>query len=140
MSIVESLKTYIETCPHLEELTREIGVGNLPEDPTAYSIDPVPASNTEKRFLGGYCKRSFNFLLAVRFDYGDDVKNQIDNVDFFHKFTRWLEKEGRDGNLPDLGEDAEAQSLKAITNGYVYDAEGSTARYQVECKFVYIEA
>lgn len=43
------------------------------------------------------------------------------------------------GNLPALKEGQEAKSLKALTDGYLYDNNGLKAQYRIQCEFIYYQ-
>lgn len=138
-AVISGVRDYIETCPHLKEFEGVVGVDNLAEDDTAYAIESVPAAETMASYLDGSRKMAFTFMFTSRSDFGQDVRTTLDNIGFYGKFAKWLHTETRAGRLPDLGIGRTALSLEAITSGYIYDVQGSKARYKIECRLIYMD-
>ena len=58
---------------------------------------------------------------------------------FYEHFQEWLEDCTRDRVFPKLDSTKEARSIRATTNGYMIDAEAKTARYAIQCEFIYFQ-
>lgn len=54
-------------------------------------------------------------------------------------FSEWLEECTRKGNFPKLGSFREPRYIRATTNGYMTDNETQTARYAIQCEFIYLQ-
>ncbi len=52
MTIIESIRDYIKTCPYLTELAK-VNVDFLPDDPTTYSIEQTPTEPILKKYMDG---------------------------------------------------------------------------------------
>ena len=138
MTIVESVKNYILTCPLLGDLGR-LNIDFLPEDPDTYSIEEIPAQAIMKTYIDGSTERQFVFVFASRFLYSEEVRNNIENSGFYEQFAEWLEQQTEAGNLPELSAGKTATKIEAMSSGYLYDISGdfSNARYQIQCRLIY---
>lgn len=138
-TVIAGVRDYIETCPHLAEFKGVVGVDNLAEGDTAYAIESVPAKETITAYLDGSRKMAFTFMFSSRNAFGQDTRETLDNIGFYGKFAGWLHTESRAGRLPNLGIGRTALSIEAVTSGYLYDVQGTKAKYQIECKLTYME-
>lgn len=138
MTIVESVKNYILTCPLLGDLGR-LNIDFLPEDPDTYSIEEIPAQAIMKTYIDGSTERQFVFVFASRFLYSEEVRNNIENSGFYEQFAEWLEQQTEAENLPELSAGKTATKIEAMSSGYLYDISGdfSNARYQIQCRLIY---
>ena len=138
MTIVESVKDFILTCPLLDDLKR-LNIDFLPEDPDTYSIEGIPAPEIITKYLDGSTERQFVFVFAARFFYSEEVRNNIENSGFYEKFAEWLEEQTEADNLPVLDGGRTASKIEAMSSGYLYDIAGdlTNARYQIHCRLIY---
>ena len=138
MTIVESVKNFILTCPLLSELKR-LNIDFLPEDPDTYSLEGIPAPEILTTYLDGSTERQFVFVFAARFFYSEEVRNNIENSGFYEKFAEWLEEQTEADNLPKLSGKRTASKIEAMSSGYLYDIAGdlTNARYQIQCRLIY---
>lgn len=138
MTIIESVKDFILTCPLLTEL-KSLNIDFLPEDPDTYSIENIPAQEILKTYLDGSTERQFVFVFAARMFYSEEVRNNIENSGFYEKFAEWLEEQTEADNLPALTGGKTASKVEAMSSGYLYDIAGdlSNARYQIQCRLIY---
>lgn len=138
MTIIESVKNFILTCPLLSELKR-LNVDFLPEDPDTYSIEEIPAQAITKTYIDGSTERQFVFVFASRFYYSEEVRNNIENSGFYEEFAEWLEEQTKADNLPELTGCKTATKIEAMSSGYLYDIAGdlNNARYQIQCRLIY---
>lgn len=138
MTIIESIKQYILTCPLLAELKR-LNVDFLPEDPNTYSIEEVPAQAVIRTYIDGSTERQFVFVFASRFNYNEESRTNIENSGFYEDFSAWLEDQTDEGNLPQMTGGKTASKIEAMSSGYLYDIAGGmdNARYQIQCRLIY---
>lgn len=138
MTIVESVKDFILTCPLLDDLKR-LNIDFLPEDPDTYSIEGIPAPEIIKTYLDGSTERQFVFVFAARLFYSEEVRNNIENSGFYEQFAEWLEEQTEADNLPQLSGGKTASKIEAMSSGYLYDIAGdlTNARYQIQCRLIY---
>lgn len=139
MMIMEAIRDIIKKCPYLDEFYQSIGVDHLGKDSTSYSIESVPGKQILKRDIVGNTKRQYLFNFASREAYGEDVRNQIDNIGFYEHFSDWLEQVSTEGDFPELEQGKEILKIEAITGGYAFDTDMQKAKYQIQCRLVYYQ-
>lgn len=142
MSIVESLQSFISTCPALNAFAdlRVIHIDGLEPSVENYSIDTLPGARILTQDLAGNKTREFPFALTSRVTAVDDA-TRIGNSGFYEDFADWLENQTDEENLPDLGTDKIVESIEATSWGYLYqrDENDQTAIYQIICKMTYTQ-
>lgn len=138
MTIIESVKNFIATCPYLDELAA-VNVDFLPNDPESYSIEEVPIDPIITNYVDGSSTRQFVFVFASRLFYSDELRNNIDNCGFFEDFQNWLEECTENDILPEMAEGCIPFSIRALSSGYLFDIAGNmqNARYQIQCQLIY---
>ena len=137
MSIISRIRDWInETCPFLDEF-RELFVDYLGADMDCYCLEVSPSEPIVKRMINGDTvrKKTFSFCSRVMYDPLDN----IDTSDFFEDFSEWLEESTNRGTRPVLKEGQVAKSIKATTDGYLYDQNGLKAQYRIQCEFIYYQ-
>lgn len=137
MSIMEAVRAYIRTYPPLTG--DKINVDFLDHKNNSYTVDSVPSNGVVKTYMDGSQVCQFLFILASREAYGGDILTQIENLGFYEDFARWLDENSRKGRLPLLEGGCVAQEIGATTSGYAFTAEGNKARYQIQCRLIYLK-
>lgn len=139
MSIPGKIKEFIEKCPFLEEFGQAtfpvVDMDLLGEDATMYSIESTPAEPILKRFANGDTVRQYVFSLCSRTLY--EPAENMATAEFYEKFADWLEECTIEGILPELAGQLMSKSIRATTNGYLYDNQGMRCQYRIQCQFVY---
>jgi hypothetical protein len=138
MKIIESVKNFILTCPHLAELAA-VNVDFLPDSPDTYSLEEVPTNSVIQTYLDGSQERQFVFVFASRFYYSDETRNNIENCGFYEDFSDWLDEQTKIGNFPVMRDGLTPSKIEAMSSGYLFDVSGdlSNARYQIQCRLIY---
>jgi hypothetical protein len=136
-TIIQSLRDYFLDCPLMGD--SRINVDYLPEKGIEYSIDTTPATEIIKQYVNGDSKRQYLFVIRSVNDYGSDVLQNIANSGFFEKFSDWLEAQTNTGNLPDLPEGMEPESIEAQSTGYLFTASPDAGKYQIQCRLIYLQ-
>ena len=139
MSIACKVKEFIEQCPFLEEFEQAtfpvVNMNLLEADPTMYSIESTPAEPILKRFANGDTLRQYVFSLCSRELYGP-IEN-LNTAEFDEKFSDWLEECTKERKLPNLSGQLQSKSIRATTDGYLYDNQGTSCQYRIQCQFTY---
>ena len=135
MTIIESVRAYICGCPLLDE-DGKVGVDWLGKNPVEYVIEEVPGTPIVKYYADGGTLRQFVFLFASREAYSADVLNNMSNCGFYERFRDWLEQQDERGFYPELTGKLPVK-IEATTCGYIFDAAGDSARYQIQCRLLY---
>ncbi|MDM0609223.1 chloramphenicol resistance protein [Clostridium perfringens] len=140
MTIIESIRNFIKECPYLEEFEGavRIGVDYLDKETTTYSIEKVPCNPIIKKYVDGSCKKQELFIFSSSESYGQDVFNNLENINFYEKFADWIEEMNIKGELP-LLDNKEAEKLEVTSNGYAFATDIDKARYQIQLRLIYIE-
>lgn len=136
-NIMEQVRQFLRTYPPLSE--GKLHVDFLPENARSYSIEAVPAKEIVRSYVDGSSVRQFLFVVASRDIFGDEIKQQLDNLSFYSEFSAWLREQTMKKILPDLGEGKKAMTMEATTSGYVMSAEANMARYQIQCKLEFFQ-
>lgn len=138
MNIIESIRNYFVECPLLQDGCL-LNVDRLGDTEIEYTIDGAMTSPILRKYADGSSLRQFNFVFASREKYGSDTLQNIANSGFYEDFADWIETQSDLGNLPELDEYRIPQYLEVLSGGYVFDTTDSTARYQIQLKFVYYQ-
>ena len=139
--IIDGLRTYIRKCPALRKYYKavKVNVDYLEDKPTTYSIEEVPSDVVIQKYVDGSSKRQYVFVFASRESYSEDVIDNINNSGFYEDFAEWLEEQTNNDNLPFIGDDKEVLKIEAMTNGYAFKTDVDTARYQIQCRMIYMK-
>lgn len=139
--IIDGLRTYIRKCPALRKYNKavKVNVDYLEDKPTTYSIEEVPSNVVIQKYVDGSSKRQYVFVFASRESYSEDVIDNINNSGFYEDFAEWLEEQTNNDNLPFIGDDKEVLKIEAMTNGYAFKTDVDTARYQIQCRMIYMK-
>lgn len=137
--IMDRIRELIKTCPCISAYAEGIGVDHLAEEPECYSIESAPAEPIITKYINGDTKRQQVFVFASREAYGADVRKNIENIGFFQLFSDWLELTSREKNFIDLGDKRVPLKIEALTTGYVFDTGEQKAKYQIDCRLVYLQ-
>ncbi len=135
MSILEQIKTFIEQCPYLTDGC--IHLDYLDDTLYGYMLEGVPVSEVVRKYADGGSIRRYEFVFGARLPYG--TSQTALNHQFYQQFSQWLEQETEKGHFPELGEGKRAQSIKALSHGYLLDGDGNCARYQIQCELEYYQ-
>lgn len=141
MTIIESIRSFIKKCPFLEEFdgAARIGVDFLDSEVTTYSIEKVPCNPIIKKYVDGSSKRQEQFIFASRESYGQDIFNNLDNINFYENFAKWIEQNNDEGKLPILDGGKETLSIEVTSNGYAFQTDIDRAQYQIQMRLIYME-
>ena len=136
MSILSSLKTYLQNYSELKE-NAPVWADFVGEDPTQYSIVPIPGSKVIEYYLDGSSLRSFTFAFQST-EYTADELERLETNEFFEAFAEWMETQTENGSLPTLASGKEAEEIRALGWHYLYQqGNSSTGIYQVQCELIY---
>lgn len=136
-SLVNDLRNYFLSCPLLKE-NSALNVDFLSVDGIEYSIDTVHTETTIERYVDGSRLCQYSFVFASRENYNADSLQNIENIAFYEKLEAWINQNNLKRNLPKLL-DGTAQKIEVTTAGYLFDENMTTARYQIQCRLIYIQ-
>lgn len=136
-SLIECVRDFVLTFPELDE-DGCLYVDYLGDQAIEYSVEAVPCDPVFRRYTDGGCMKQFLFLFASREFYSADVNQCIENLAFYEHFEHWITNSNLNGVLPDL-DGRTPVSIEVLTGGYAFDADSSTARYQMQLRLLYEE-
>lgn len=139
MSIIESIKDFISSCPHLPLYYNSFNVNYLDRDANSYMIEESPGTPIVKKFINGDCIKKYNFIFASREIYSEDLNQNIENSGFYEKLEDWIEDCNNKGILPVLGKNKEAQKIDITTSAYLFDNELDRCQYQIQMCLTYFQ-
>lgn len=136
--IIEAIRDYFLNCPLISS-DYKINVDYLGVESVEYTIDSVPVEPILKRYADGGALKQYVFVFGSREYYGSDEVQNMENSGFYEQFSKWLEKQSNLGLLPNLSGGKVARRIEATTQGYLFDASESMARYQIQARLLYYE-
>ena len=139
MTVIESLRAYIQKFPHLDG--KRLDIDCLSSKVDHYSVDNVPCESVVTRYLDGSSIRRCLFTLSSRTYHGTDIQQQAANMAFFEAFEEWLEQKAFFQQLPELGSKRKARSIAVTSSAcpLIVDGDTGTARYQIQCELIYLQ-
>lgn len=139
MSIIESIRTFLLTCPLLEGGVMHVNY--LEHEPVQFTIDEVPGDPIVKRYTDGSTVRQALFVIASSEFYSRDAIENLKACGFYEQLADWIERQNDSDNLPELAQGLSPLSIETMTNGYcIYtDIQQNVQRYQVQCRLLYLK-
>ena len=139
MSIIQSIKDYIITCPYMEQFAR-IYVENADYKVVNYSIEPTSGTKIIEEYLNGDSLRQFHFNINSTKITVDEA-SRIDNNEFNEKFSDWLETNNKNNVFPFLDSFKKPTKIEALNAGFLImaDESGTTGVYQLPCLLTYVK-
>ncbi len=134
-SIIEAITDFIGTCPLLEDGV--LRVDAMGDEAIEYTIETGIFEPVLKRYVNGDEYKQYQFNFGSREYYSMDRINNIRNSTFYEKFAGWIEKQNRNGNVPELPEHCCAEKIEVLSNGYMFDGSLRNARYQIQLRLLY---
>lgn len=136
MSIISSIKEYIQTCPLLED--SKINIDYLPDEGFEISVDTSPVEEVVKQYLSGGAQCQYVFNIRTVKAYGADALEQIESSGFIEDFERWIYDQNRNKNFPILSEGYFPVKIETMSTGYLATTYADLAQYQIQCRLIYL--
>lgn len=137
-SILSSIRQYLRDCPCFEDATK-INADYLPSNIGQYSVEGSPTSSIIQWYVNGDSKRAYNFVIAGRELYGENVITNLANAGFYESIADWMDSQTRQGNLPVLAQGKTAMKIETLSSGYISEEGTTDARYQIQCRLTYLQ-
>lgn len=134
-SIINALEQYFIPCELLKDGC--LRVDYLGEKPVEYTIEVLTCDPIVKRYVNGDSIRQYLFAFGSREFYSQERLQNIQNSAFYERLAEWVEEQNEAGELPELPEGMEAQSLEVTSTGYLFDGSMENARYQIQLRLLY---
>jgi hypothetical protein len=135
MSMITAVRNFLLNYPPMADSL--IHVDALGENPTEYAVIPLPGDRKKKQYLDGGSDREYPFLIQSVESTADELE-RLENSGFYEVLADWLEDQTEAGNLPALSAGKTAESIEAVSWGFVYEQGASdTGIYQITCVLKY---
>lgn len=136
--MIDAIRCWLRACPLIDRKDR-FNVNYLGAVPICFTVEETPNSPVVRRYLDGSTLREKTFVVASRDDYGEDVLINIANSGFWEKFSDWVERQNRSKRFPLMSHGKQPQKIEVTTSHYLFEADATTARYQIQMKLTYFQ-
>ncbi len=137
MTVMECVRKFLRQYP---ELKGRLDVDFLDENEDTYSLDTIPSTEIVKKYRDGSTIRQFQFAVASRRLYDQNIEQNLDNLDFFEKLTEWVENKMAARELPVMDNDRTALKIEVTSSAYPFVvSEDGKARYQIQMRLEYFK-
>ncbi|MBU3109343.1 chloramphenicol resistance protein [Clostridium gasigenes] len=137
--IINNLRNFIKTCPHLDKFAKGINVDYLDEYSTSYYIEEVPCNPIINKYIDESSIRQYIFIFTSREAYETDILENIDKCGFYEEFSNWLKKQNLLNNLPILEGNKKSLKIEATKTSYAFEPDVDKAKYQIQGRLIYFE-
>lgn len=128
---------YFLQCPLLKDGVFRVNA--LGSEPVEYALESAITSPVIQTYIDGSSIRQYMLNFNSREPYSMDRIMAIQSESFYEDFCNWVEEQSMCGNLPEMPEGCEAQSLTVLAPGYMLDATMENAYYQVQLVLQYFK-
>lgn len=136
-NLIDRVRMFLIDCPLLKDGV--MNVDYLGIAPTGYSVDTLPADPILKEYIDGSSIRQFVFAFGSAAKCGLDVGIKLVNSSFYGDFAAWMERKSENEEFPAIGENRTPIEIEAQGAGYVLENTENGARFQVQCRLVYLQ-
>lgn len=132
---IEAIRDYFMKCPILKE--GSLNIDYLGSEAVQYSIETMISGNPiVKQYTDGSSLRQYPFSFMSTEIYSQDVIDQLGTCGFYEELEQWIEENNKAGDLPEV---EGIQQLEVIAPGYLFNADQTIARYQIQCRILYVK-
>lgn len=136
-TIMDCVREWLGTYPGLKG---RLDVDFLDDEAETYSVDTIPCPEVVKRYRDGSCVKQFQFAVASRNVYDQNIAQNLENLQFFADLTEWVEDKARLRELPGMDGNRKAQRIEVLSTAYPFVvSEDGKARYQIQLKLEYFQ-
>ena len=136
-TIMDCVREWLRTYPGLNG---RLDVDFLDDNAETYSVDTIPCPEVVKRYRDGSCVKQFQFAVASRNIYDQNIAQNLANLQFFADLTEWVEDKARHRELPEMDGNRKAQRIEVLSTAYPFIvSEDGKARYQIQLKLEYFQ-
>lgn len=139
MTIIETVRNYVENLDCMNIFENAVNVNFLNSETDSFSIEEIPTKPIVKKYIDGSSKRQFEFAFCSREPYGLEILQNIDNSNFYEEFSNEIERKNSEGSLPLMSNNLEPIELEITSSAYVVSVTEDTGMYQVNLRLKYIK-
>lgn len=137
MTVMECVQTWLRTYPGL---SGRLDVDFLDDEADTYSVDTVPCEEVIKRYRDGSAVKQFQFCVASRRLYDQNIAQNLESLEFFEDLTSWVEGKTAARELPEMDNNRTAQKIIVTSTAYPFVVtEDGKARYQLQMRLEYFQ-
>lgn len=137
MTVMQCVQKWLRTYPGL---SGRLDVDFLDDNADTYSVDTIPCEEVLKRYRDGSVLKQFQFVVASRRLYDQNITQNLDNLEFFEGLTRWIEGKAANRELPAMDNNRTAQKIVVTSTAYPFIvSEDGKARYQLQMRLEYYQ-
>ncbi len=134
--MIEKIRDYFKENITLADEFNEILVDFLGKDATSYSIEPIPTDKILRPYTDGGGLYQLVFQFGSKEFYDDSLNQNIENLNFYERFSNEIEQKNKQKILPDIDG---IQSIECLNNGTIQDIEHGTAKYGIQMRITYVK-
>lgn len=134
----EGLYTYLEQCPQLKG--QVFNFDFMGATPVQWSLRIPPNNPVLSKTVAGESNNKLDFIIVANQNFGDDIFNNMNNLELFQKIKRWFTKQNNMKNFPTLADDMKVTGVYAQTEGYAEQTTTNSGIYQIQCRVEYTQA
>ena len=139
MITTEVIRDWFLQCPTVDTVL-DFNTDYLGDSTNACTIYSLPTNLKYTEDVVGNISfntvQSLNFIFALRAPYGDDVRQNLDNLGFFDNLKDWMYEQNTLKNFPII-DDGEVKSIMPIQTEFISSATSDTAMYEMHCELKY---
>lgn len=128
-----ALREFFLKCPSFEKL-KKLGIDMLSKDANVASIDKTPIKPIIKTYIDGSTLRQASFTIRVNLEHVDEIKQKIENSEFFEEVSDWIEEQNELGIFPILKGDKTVTKITISSSDYLVSMNPNLrkAYYQIQ--------
>lgn len=136
--MIEAVRTWLKNCTCFDEI-KEFGVDFLSSDANTASIEKAPGMKTIERKVNGDTIKEMNVILRAWFPYSDEIRQNIENSNFYEELSDWIEEQVNDNDLPVFNANKVCTNVEVTTSDYLMAISDNMRKgcYQMQLKVEY---
>ena len=136
--MIEAIRTWLGDCSCFDEI-KSFGVDFLSSDANTASIEKAPGAKTIEKKVNGDTIKEINIILRAWFPYSEELRQNIENSNFYEDLSDWIEEQVNEDNLPVFTANKVCTKVEVTTSDYLVSIadNGRKACYQMQLKVEY---
>ncbi len=138
--MINSIRTWLMKCDSFDDL-KSIGVDFLSSDANTASIEKAPGQKTIETRVNGDKIKQINIILRAWFPYSEELKQNIENSNFFEDVSDWIEEQVEDNSLPVFKKNKVCTNVEVTTSDYLISLADNMRKacYQMQLRVEYLK-
>ncbi|MDS0525008.1 chloramphenicol resistance protein [Clostridium sp. SHJSY1] len=139
MTIIESLRSLIKDCPHLQEFNKGINNENIGNNSSLYEIEEMPTEPILKKYVNGDSINQYEFMFMTKETYEKDVIKNLIESEFDKHFISWIKEMVNNKKLPQIEGNRQIQSIEASLTAGASEEDNLKEQYQIKFILTYYQ-